>query len=174
MKKGLYFKSHESEMRLFPDFPKTANEKYVEREMIEMKPSGIPGAGTGVFAKKDIPVNTDLGFYRGQHLTDEEFQTKFSDAGLGTYVLTLDEPSDSNKKFYVDGLKKGNWTSRINSPKGTANKVNIVFYTDGRVVSKRNIKAGEELFVGYGPKYWNNRYWKNSNNNNSTRKVKKN
>jgi hypothetical protein len=162
-------------MRLFPNFPKTVNEKYVEREMIEMKPSGIPGAGTGVFAKKDIPVNTDLGFYRGQHLTDEEFQTKFSDAGLGTYVLTLDEPSDSNKKFYVDGLKKGNWTSRINSPKGTANKVNIVFYTDGRVVSKRNIKAGEELFVGYGPKYWNNRYWKNNNNNNnSTRKVKKN
>lgn len=160
-------------MRLFPDFPKTVNEKYVEREMIEMKPSGIPGAGKGVFAKKDIPNNTDLGFYRGEHLTDKEFETKFSNAGLGTYVLTLDEPSDNNKKFYVDGLKKGNWTSRINSPKGTTNKANIVFYTDGRVVSKRNIKAGEELFVGYGPKYWNNRYWKNNSNNNSTKKVKK-
>jgi SET domain-containing protein len=170
MKNTPYFKSHESEMRLFPDFPKNSNEKYVEKELIEMKPSSIPGGGTGVFAKKDIASNTDLGFYRGEHLTDTEFEKKFSDAGLGTYVLTLDEPSDSNKKFYVDGLKKGNWTSRINSPKGTANKANIVFYTDGRVVSKRNIKAGEELFVGYGPKYWNNRYWKNNNKNNVTRK----
>lgn len=169
MNNYLYFKSHESEMKLFPEFPKTANERHVEKSLIEMKESGVPGAGTGVFAKKDIPVNTDLGFYRGEHLTDTEFEKKFSDAGLGTYVLTLDDPSDSKKKFYVDGLKRGNWTSRINSPKGTLNKANIVFYTDGRVVSKRNIKAGEELFVGYGPKYWNSRYWKK---NNGTRKVK--
>ena len=157
-------------MRLFPDFPKNQNEKYVEKELIEMKESSVPGAGTGVFAKKDIPLNTDLGFYRGQHLTTPEFEKKFADAGLGAYVLTLNEESDPNKKFYVDGLKKGNWTSRINSPKGTSNKANIVFYTDGRVVAKRNIKAGEELFVGYGPKYWNNKYWKN---NSGTRKVKK-
>jgi SET domain-containing protein len=100
----------------------------------------------------------------------KEFEEKFADAGLGTYVLTLDDPSEEGRNFYVDGLKKGNWTSRINSPKGTLNKVNIVFYTDGRVVAKRNIKAGDELFVGYGPKYWNNRYWKN--NSNTTRKNK--
>jgi len=156
-------------MKLFPEFPKTAIEKHAEKNLIELKESGVPGAGTGVFAKKDIPVNTDLGFYRGEHLTDTEFEKKFSDTGLGTYVLTLDDPSDSKKKFYVDGLKKGNWTSRINSPKGTLNKANIVFYTDGRVVSKRNIKAGEELFVGYGSKYWNSSYWKK---NNGTRKVK--
>lgn len=157
-------------MRLFPGFPKTANERYIEKELIEMKPSGVPGAGTGVFAKKDIPIHTELGLYRGEHLTDKEFEEKFRDAGLGTYVLTLDDPSEKGKNFYVDGLKKGNWTSRINSPKGTLNKVNIVFYTDGRVVAKRNIKAGDELFVGYGPKYWNNRYWKN--NSNTTRKNK--
>jgi len=168
MNNHAYFKSHDSEMRLFPEFPKTADEKYVERELIEMRPSSVPGAGTGVFTKNDILANTDLGYYRGEHLTNEEFNKKFSDSGLGTYVLTLNDPSDSNTKFYVDGLKKGNWTSRINSPKGTMNKANIVFYTDGRVVSKRNIKAGEELFVGYGPKYWNNRYWKNKN---KTRKA---
>ena len=161
-------------MRLFPGVPKTAHERYVEKELIEMKPSRIPGAGTGVFAKKDIPINTELGLYRGEYLTDKEFEEKFADAGLGTYVLTLDDPNEEGRNFYVDGLKKGNWTSRINSPKGTLNKVNIVFYTDGRVVAKRNIKAGDELFVGYGPKYWNNRYWKNNNNNNNTtRKNKK-
>jgi SET domain-containing protein len=157
-------------MRLFPGVPKTAHERYVEKELIEMKPSRIPGAGTGVFAKKDIPINTELGLYRGEYLTDKEFEKKFGDSGLGTYVLTLDDPSEEGRKFYVDGLKKGNWTSRINSPKGTLNKVNIVFYADGRVVAKRNIKAGDELFVGYGPKYWNNRYWKN--NSNTTRKNK--
>jgi hypothetical protein len=157
-------------MRLFPEFPLTENEQYVKKEVIEMRPSSVPGAGTGVFAKKDIATNTDLGFYRGEHLTDKQFEKKFADIGLGTYVLTLDEPSDPKRKFYVDGLKKGNWTSRINSPKGTTNKVNIVFYADGRVISKRNIKAGEELFVGYGPKYWNNRYWKKE----GTRKIKQN
>jgi hypothetical protein len=160
-------------MRLFPEFPKNVNEKYVEKELIEMKPSTVPGAGTGVFAKNDIAAKVDLGFYRGEHLSLEEFQKKFSNVGLGEYVLTLDDPTDTNKKFYVDGLKKGNWTSRINSPKGTMNKANIVFYGDGRVISKRNIKAGEELFVGYGPKYWNSKYWKNTNTNNATRRAKR-
>jgi SET domain-containing protein len=160
-------------MRLFPAFPKTTDEKYVEKDLIEMRPSSIPGAGTGVFAKNDIPANTQLGYYRGEHLSAEEFENKFRDAGLGTYVLTLEDPEDKTKNFYVDGLKKGNWTSRINSPKGTLHKANIIFYTNGTVVSRRNIKAGEELFVGYGPKYWNNRYWK-KNNNATTRKMKKN
>jgi len=156
-------------MRLFPGYPKTANEKYVEKELVEMRPSSIPGAGTGVFAKKDIPNNTELGIYRGEYLTNSEFHNRYDDSGLGTYVLTIDDLDGSDKKSYVDGIKKGNWITLINSPKGTLNKVNVIFYSDGKALAKRNIKAGEELFVGYGSKYWNNRYWKNT----GTRKVKK-
>ena len=91
-----------------------------------------------------------------------------SDNQTNTHVI-CDDLDGSDKKSYVDGIKKGNWITRINSPKGTLNKVNVIFYSDGKALAKRNIKAGEELFVGYGSKYWNNRYWKNT----GTRKVKK-
>lgn len=114
-----------------------------------------------VFAKDDIPATRHLGYYRGEGLNEDEFNKRHGPAGIGFYVLTLADKSYPNGKVYVDGEQKGNWTSRMNSPRGTDRKPNVSFYEDGSVVAKKNIKKGEELFVGYGANYWNSRHWKN-------------
>ena len=155
-------------MKQFPEFGKTDLEKSVEANLIELKKSGIPKAGTGVFAKQDIPAKTDLGYYRGEALTEEQFHKRHGESGLGSYVLTVNHPVIPKSYIYVDGEKKGNWTSRMNSPRGTHLTPNVIFYEDGTVFAKRNIKKGEELLVGYGSSYWNCGYWKK----NTTRRSK--
>jgi SET domain-containing protein len=160
-------------MRLFPPFKQTPLEKNVESNIIEIRKSSIPNSGNGVFAKQDIPAATELGYYRGEGLDLDEFNKRHGAKGIGNYVLTLTDSSYPNNTVYVDGEHKGNWTSRMNSPRGTDKRPNVAFYDDGRVVAKRNIKAGEELFVGYGSRYWNSRVWKNEKNQRSkTRKQR--
>jgi uncharacterized protein len=136
-------------MRLFPPFPPTADEENVSRNVIVVKRSTIPGAGRGVFAARDIPANVNLGYYRGMMLPNHNL----SMAEGSRYILG--PITHAGETFSVCGKDHGNWTALINSPYNTDHKPNLIFYDDGTVYSKRNIKAGEELFVGYGASYWN-------------------
>jgi SET domain-containing protein len=57
-------------------------------------------------------------------------------------------------------------------------KTNLYWDGEGRTFAKRNIKAGEELLVGYGFRYWNgikhnNTLKKKSSKKSTTRKNKK-
>jgi len=137
-------------MKFYPEFPKTEREKYVEENLIEIRPSNIPNSGNGVFAKQDIKSGNMLGYYRGEALNADQFSRRFKDKEYAAYVLAV-----KNGKINVDAEKKGyNWVSRVNTPRGTTMKTNIQWNDNGRVFAKRNIKAGEELFVSYGSAYW--------------------
>jgi len=136
-------------MRFYPEIPKSDKEKHVENEVIELRESLIPGAGIGVFAKMDISAGDNLGYYRGEWLTEKEFEDRHSPKGYSIYTLRL------SNGIHIDAEHHGyNWVSRINSPKGTNKKTNIHWDSDGKVFSSRYIKAGEELLVGYGSAYW--------------------
>ena len=133
-------------MKIFPQEAKTERELEIERDYVEIKKSNIPGAGLGVFAKKDITATEDLGFYRGEWLTIDEFNTPDR-----SFIYTLGLPNG----IFIDAEKNGyNWVSRVNATRGTHMKTNIYWDTNGRVFAKRNIKAGDELYVAYGKGYW--------------------
>ena len=133
-------------MKIFPQEAKTDRELEVENEYIEVRKSNIPGAGVGVFAKKDIKAGEDLGFYRGEWLNIDEF---INENRNFTYTLGL------SSGIFIDAEKNGyNWVSRVNTPRGTNMKTNIYWDNDGKVFAKRNIKAGDELYVAYGRNYW--------------------
>jgi len=145
--------------KLYPGVQKTKKEKYVENNLVEIRPSNIPNAGNGVFSKEDIKSGDMLGYYRGEALNRDQFNKRFNDKEYAAYVLIV-----KNGTIYVDAEKKGyNWVSRVNTPRGTTMKTNIYWDDDGRVFAKRNIKAGEELFVSYGSAYWSgfNKHQKN-------------
>ena len=155
-------------MKIYPQKAKSPRELLVEKEYVEMKKSSIPGAGIGVFAKKDIEAGEDLGFYRGEWLKLDDYA---KDNRNFTYTLYLGNDT------YVDAEHKAyNWTSRINAPKGTGMKSNLYWDSEGRTFAKRNIKAGEELLIGYGCAYWKgnkNTTLKKKVKNNNTHKNKK-
>jgi SET domain-containing protein len=151
---------------LYPRFDPTENERHVESNLIELRKSTIPGAGTGVFCKQAIPSGTDLGYYRGEEITPDEHDRRHSKKGYGEYVLMVTDMDDDKKQVYIDGKTHNNWISRVNAPKGTGKKPNIYWDAYGHVFSSRNIKAGEELFANYGAAYWRGK-------KNGTRKVSK-
>jgi hypothetical protein len=141
-------------LKLYPDFPATDDENHIEKHVIEVRKSGIPGAGVGVFAKQPIEMGKDLGFYRGEALNSDEFENRYSKLGHSIYVLRITDPSNEDNVINVDGTTHYNWTSRMNAPRGTNKKANVYFDHNGRVFAKRNIRAGEELLVSYGRNYW--------------------
>jgi hypothetical protein len=133
-------------MKFYPETPKSDKEIHVETNVVELRKSSIPGAGIGVFAKVDISGGDNLGFYRGEWLTEKEFENGSS----GIYTLALENG------IHIDAENHGyNWVSRLNSPKGTNKKSNLYWDKDGQTFTSRNIKAGEELLIGYGSSYWN-------------------
>lgn len=125
---------------------------------IEIKESGIKGAGFGAFATKPIKKGTRFR-YIGKWLTPEEYEKKRS---YKAYVWEVYEEL-SNKKLsdnvigYVDSGNKrhSNWTRYVNCCRNKKEenmkhkqRKNKVFY-----VAKRDIPAGEEILIWYGPGY---------------------
>src|SRR6266511_2624551 len=42
-------------------------------DVVEVRPSTIPNAGNGLFAKRNLPMGTPLGFYFGVPMMEDEF-----------------------------------------------------------------------------------------------------
>lgn len=125
-------------------------------EFTIIKPSRIPGAGMGVYSVKFIPANTIVGEYKGKFLTDDEYW-KLVNTDQWHYVMGLDECSYkfTNGIKYIDG-RFGNFTTRINYAPTEYQNVRFQKICEApfvNVIATRDIEAGEEIYVDYGPNY---------------------
>ena len=129
-------------------------------EVITPLDDGGPARGASVWARRDIPQFEVLGPYSGKYHASEaslfEEQRKQGSRAVLTYLFGTRSSSRS-----VSALNTGNTLSLINTsqlrngPAWQANNVasisvgkNLTFY-----VSLKDIKAGDELLVDYGPFY---------------------
>jgi hypothetical protein len=129
--------------------------------MVEIRPSLIPGAGQGLFARVDIPEGTYIGFYSGDLVTAAE-----SDALAGTkqgeYLFFLpdcaaDEMHDSIAGDMNDYISKVNYApDKINRQSTLLQNVAFEYECEEpyvRLYATRGIAADEELYVDYGSAY---------------------
>jgi hypothetical protein len=143
----------------------------VRNDLVEIKRSSIPGAELGVFAKTYIPEGTLIGEYPGyirepskvfDRKKTEEAKEKTKKYLWEVSDEVILDPTDSTGRVpielqYLFGLVKIDTTlCRVNEPpKGS--DVNVFTEIEGantvRIVSERNIFAGEEIFLDYGLKY---------------------
>jgi hypothetical protein len=126
---------------MFPSIPETKEELDIKHNYIEIRPSNIPGAGRGVFAKKSIAKGTWLGYYRGTIV-------KLSGLENSDYALTLQDGT------VVCGRENGNFVSVINCFTGSGKPNNVEFRSDGKLFSTMDIRANDELLTNYGKDYW--------------------
>ena len=123
---------------------------------LEIRASRIPHAGNGVYTKVAIPKGAYLGAYGGEFITDEEYQRRLS-ANQWQYMMGLLDCA----KPHTDGLTiidgiKGNVFTRMNYAPAEFQNVKFEKICDApfvKIVALREIAAGEELWVDYGPKY---------------------
>ncbi len=143
-----------------------------DKEMsFEIKESKIKGTGNGVYTKKFIPKNSLITYYSptyiiskdnkiytdNQIITDKDkimdlYET-YKDYHI-TYYNTgiIGLPSYRNNKYLGHLINdKGYKLGKIYKP----NLNNCIFHNKGLgILSTRDIKKGEELYVTYGKNYW--------------------
>ncbi len=124
----------------------------LEKQLV-VKTSTLPAAGKGLFTKVAIPKGTRILEYKGKITTWKEVDHNNGANGYIYYVKrthVIDAGTD--KKVLARYANDARGLTRI---KGLVN--NAEYLEEGLkvyIVAKRNIGAGEEIFVPYGKEYW--------------------
>ena len=100
-------------------------------------------AGLGLFAGEEIPKGVCLIEYKGRQISEKEEYTSRS-----KYLFEI------NKKKTIDGQARSNTARYINHSCRPNAEIEIKKERVW-VMSRRKIKAGEEICYDYGKEYWN-------------------
>jgi hypothetical protein len=125
---------------------------FLEKQLY-VKKSTLPNAGKGLFTKKFIPKGTRIVEYKGKTRTWKEVQADEDESPYIYYV---------KRNFVIDALNDKKALARYaNDARGLERVKNISnnaeYVEEGTRVfieAAKDIPAGEEIFVGYGPEYW--------------------
>lgn len=118
-----------------------------------VKKSSLPNAGKGLFTKVAIPKGSLVVEYKGKITTWKDVK---DDDGKNGYIFYV-------KRYHViDALPTKKPLARYaNDARGLTRIKGIInncdYMTKGLkayIESKKNIPAGAEIFVDYGPDYW--------------------
>lgn len=123
-----------------------------EKHLI-VKKSGLPKAGKGLFTKIDLPKGTRVVEYKGRIQPWREVK---DEDGINGYLMYI------NRNVVINGLKAVKTLARYANDAGglvrqEGIRNNSEFVSEGKrcfIEATRNIKAGEEIFAGYGREYW--------------------
>ncbi len=128
---------------------------YSERDL-ELRNSRIPRAGQGVFALKDIPKDVLLGYYGGKLINEKEY-LELAAKDKWHYVMGLETCAMKNDGITdIDGAQGGNIFVKINYAPAPFRNVRFNKLCGppyAEIYSIKPIRAGDELYVDYGPNY---------------------
>jgi len=118
-----------------------------------VKKSTLPDAGKGLFTKKFIPKGTRIVEYKGNVRTWKEVQADESENPYIYYV---------KRNFVIDALNDKSALARYANDAQGLKRVkdirnNTEYVENGNRVfieASKDIPANSELFVAYGPEYW--------------------
>lgn len=122
-------------------------------KQLRVKTSTIPGAGKGLFTQKPIAKGTRIIEYKGKASTWKDVNHDEGNNGYIYYVsrnFVLDAQHDKTILARYANDARG-----IGRVKGIVN--NCEYVTEGTRVfieAAKDIPAGGEILVSYGPEYW--------------------
>ena len=127
---------------------------------LKVAPSTIEGAGNGLFATAPIPKGAIVCNYTG-YRHHYQSQKRLKDRA---YILKLQNgwpKHDRKNDGFVDALPTRDVLARFIKDIRIEEECNVKFEHIQEpgiwhcpVVAQRDIAAGEELFISYGPRYW--------------------
>jgi SET domain-containing protein len=116
---------------------------------VKVATSSIKGAGYGLFAARNFDVGDRIVEYKGEVITQEEYDARYNETNMGAYGIEL------NDTHVIDAARTSSGVARYAcSYHGSkAKKPNAEYVSDEErvwIVALRPIKAGEEIFTDYG------------------------
>jgi uncharacterized protein len=125
----------------------------ISPKFLVVKTSTIPGSGKGLFTKKLIPAGTRIAEYKGRVSAWKDAKHEDGDNAYIYYVTrnhVIDAKADKKSLARYANDAKG-----LTKVKGINN--NCEYVEEGVRVfihAKKDIPAGSEILVPYGPEYW--------------------
>jgi len=125
---------------------------FLEKQLY-VKKSTLPNAGKGLFTKKFIPKGTRIVEYKGRTRTWKEVQADEAESPYIYYVT---------RNFVIDALNDKKALARYANDARGLERVkdinnNAEYAENGKRVfieAAKDIPAGGEILVSYGPEYW--------------------
>lgn len=125
-----------------------------ESDYLYKSQSQIPDSGNGLFTAIDIYKDETIAIFKGEILTDIQAKKRAKE-GVDKYFINLLDGS------IMDSMNVMCFAKYANDAEGSAdsnfkNNASITLDDNDNVCIKaiRYIKADEELFCGYGKRYW--------------------
>jgi len=115
----------------------------------EVRPSTIPGANLGLFARTPIRIGDTIGYYTGKIITEEQYEN--GRYGESLYILWV-----ARTHIILGEGPKANYTRYINHSSARPNTELVVStrWKTARFAAIRSIREGNEIFFDYGEYYW--------------------
>jgi hypothetical protein len=116
--------------------------------------SQLPGAGQGLFTAIALYTGETIAVFAGDVLSGAEATLRAA-KGNDRYFISLPDGSTLDSMYVACFAKYAN-DAQGHSASRFKNNARIVLDDNDAVCiqAKRNIKAAEELFCGYGRRYW--------------------
>ncbi|OYU97327.1 MAG: SET domain-containing protein-lysine N-methyltransferase [Bacteroidetes bacterium B1(2017)] len=124
---------------------------------LEIKKSGIPNAGKGLFAKALFKRGDRVIEYTGEEITWAQCKKRNEELdGVGAYYFYVSNRKCIDAQHRPDSLARyANDASGIVRIPGIRNNARFeVIKGKPYIIASRNIKPGDEVFVSYGKEYW--------------------
>ncbi len=120
-----------------------------------VKKSTLPGAGKGLFTKKDIKKGERIIEYLGEIITEAELDRR-AEKDIFGYAFFISKRKCIDAYYTPDELARyANDARGLKRIKGLRNNSCYdVYKNSGWIKAEKNIRAGEEIFVSYGAQYW--------------------
>lgn len=125
-----------------------------ESDYLYLAASQIANAGKGLYAAITIYENEVIAVFKGEILSDKEASLRAKNGEDGYFINMLDGT-------IMDSMHVKCFAKFANDAEGFVktkfkNNAKITLDEDNRVciAATRNIKVREEIFCGYGKKYW--------------------
>lgn len=126
----------------------------LESDYLYTNQSQIPESGNGLFTAIDLYEGETISVFKGEILTDLEAK-KRAEKGIDNYFISLIDGS------IMDSMSVSCFAKYANDAKGSSNsnfKNNAKITLDDNdnvcIEAIRDIDANEEIFCGYGKRYW--------------------
>ena len=125
-----------------------------EADYLYIETSQLPNAGFGLYTAIDIFKGETICIFKGKILTDKQAKTRAKKGNDQYFINMVDGSIMDSRKVKCFAKYANDAQGFANS--GFKNNAEIALDDDDNVciIATRKIKIAEELFCGYGKRYW--------------------
>lgn len=132
-----------------------------EVDYLYVRLSQLPNAGNGLYTAIDIYKDEIISIFKGEILTEAQIKNRVLQGKDNYFISLLDGTIMDSMTVDCFAKYANDVKGSINSPFKNNTKIALNDNNTVCIIATRNIKSGEELFCGYGIRYWK----KHSNQN---------